>query len=990
MFYGNRTNTTHTTWQFDRIYTSRYAMEQGLQTDGIAPGRFVLVSYGYDEDLNSIGTISSDYRVAYSDAENQLASPETYDSIVLFTDAQCTKPFIYTTYTPVAAPQATAIGNYYIQHNGIYYKATEFVNGETYYVMSATHALARQNGISQGEIVHRRCNAAISEDVINPEPLKYTDDYYICIGPADEQNPDAALFEPLFLASYQADENSESLLTDYFKRYTFDMKHYKDVDDTWGILYRGYDGTIWEKVVGEGHERFVLIAHTNPITPGIMTVAEPPTNEPIPPFQGADSSDAMYRLHIQTPWGFRIKAAQEDEPSDEEITQVTTFYSQGEAETSSQKVDGAIYYNKQGFKKTTRHFDDETENSIKIEPTGKSSNFTARYKDSQLVKDNIAKTDMQELSISLPALGNAVSDFYDLMYGGTDNPEGTRHLDVEWYSLREQPFIEQGNPTLFSGGKTFDLSTVAGSINTFHNRLGQVIIPINTLPGDKTIEATWGEGAIYQLSSDDGDTFYRKGKRYLYGDPIQRAIDPNPVTLTKDTWEPFTYFLGTTASDPEAMMSQAGYVKEDRQQHFIPTATYYRATVAGGEENAIDYQPITLIPFESNRYWYKKGETYVKDIGTQPRFPEQRYVDIVKTQTHTFNFAYTPNTYYKKDLSTGDYLLAKESVPNLENTYETILETHNMASPFNDGKGWIYAPGVYYYYEDEGIVNPPLQLKREESANPDYGKIYYYLELEEVATPFLTVDGQQVIGYAIKPNGKHTVQFMQANQGKTFYFYDEETENYYKASQSWLAKQPAEFFTSAQSFVELEMKSIMDELFVSGKYYMEDDNETFSLAFDNNFVPGEEYYDLQFIPLDLFYAPNLYYWRENDDAYFMPASEEVMKTYGTYATMDGIYCCEDRIGECPYGYRWTLKNGVIPWSKTFRKRSEYYTAIPIGNINNGEASINGAILTLSRALNLQVEDSRDGTTLVGMLNQAQDILYTLKQQSAAFDRRLNS
>jgi len=85
---------------------------------------------------------------------------------------------------------------------------------------------------------------------------------------------------------------------------------------------------------------------------------------------------------------------------------------------------------------------------------------------------------MQELSISLPAIGNAISDVYDMLYGtGAESGEHKRALDVKWYSPLQQHYIENGDYSL--GGKTRDLSTLAGTINTLHDRLGQIIV-VNT------------------------------------------------------------------------------------------------------------------------------------------------------------------------------------------------------------------------------------------------------------------------------------------------------------------------------------------------------------------------------------------------------------------------------------------------------------------------------------------------------------------------------
>ena len=51
-FYGNITNTSKTTFNFDVTYSSRYEMEQKSSTDGVYLGRYALVEYstGCSED----------------------------------------------------------------------------------------------------------------------------------------------------------------------------------------------------------------------------------------------------------------------------------------------------------------------------------------------------------------------------------------------------------------------------------------------------------------------------------------------------------------------------------------------------------------------------------------------------------------------------------------------------------------------------------------------------------------------------------------------------------------------------------------------------------------------------------------------------------------------------------------------------------------------------------------------------------------------------
>jgi hypothetical protein len=44
-FYGNVTNTSKTTFSFDRRYANRYLMDNSCATDGVFIGRYVLVEY---------------------------------------------------------------------------------------------------------------------------------------------------------------------------------------------------------------------------------------------------------------------------------------------------------------------------------------------------------------------------------------------------------------------------------------------------------------------------------------------------------------------------------------------------------------------------------------------------------------------------------------------------------------------------------------------------------------------------------------------------------------------------------------------------------------------------------------------------------------------------------------------------------------------------------------------------------------------------------
>ena len=59
-FYGNITNTSKTTFQFDKTYSNKYEMDLRAGTDGVFVGRYVLVDYDVDVDDNSYLLDSND------------------------------------------------------------------------------------------------------------------------------------------------------------------------------------------------------------------------------------------------------------------------------------------------------------------------------------------------------------------------------------------------------------------------------------------------------------------------------------------------------------------------------------------------------------------------------------------------------------------------------------------------------------------------------------------------------------------------------------------------------------------------------------------------------------------------------------------------------------------------------------------------------------------------------------------------------------------
>ena len=184
---------------------------------------------------------------------------------------------------------------------------------------------------------------------------------------------------------------------------------------------RGYDSTVWQKVYTDNVEKYVMIAELNTVVPTFDVSPDAPTMNPIVPHFDTASTDVYYKLHWQAPWGFRVKTTDSNK-SDEQAVQ--TMYEYDEKTNThilkDNTVDAAIFYNKDAFDpqigldNIKKHASTVTINEIKVEPTGKSGNkYNAHDGTTNLTEQN----DIQELTINLPAIGNMMSDAWDIIHG---------------------------------------------------------------------------------------------------------------------------------------------------------------------------------------------------------------------------------------------------------------------------------------------------------------------------------------------------------------------------------------------------------------------------------------------------------------------------------------------------------------------------------------------------------------------------------------------
>lgn len=353
-FYGNITNTSNTTFSFDRIYPNRLSMDANANNDGIFIGRYVLVEY----------------------------------------------------------EQSAAYPNIYI-NNGKYYSSPNFEEvTRIKYKSGSRPASDTSNDVFYlGEFGQKQESEKIY--------------FYMCDGYETVE-------ENLYATFKQVTAVNKDDATPYLINHNIDYEEYKNA--------KGYDSSVWTKVNEEKNGKLVTryrnIADLNSVVPTFDLETDAPTMTPITPHFDADSTNVYYKLHAQPQWGLRV-AAQEDENSDSTTTWQFTTYNPATDETITHEEKNkaaAINFNGPAFDaqvgKANILKHDSGENYITILPTGESGKkyYTHTNKNGEKVYEKAP--DIQEVRINLPAIGNMMSDAWDIIHGSLRNDD-MREFDAD-------------------------------------------------------------------------------------------------------------------------------------------------------------------------------------------------------------------------------------------------------------------------------------------------------------------------------------------------------------------------------------------------------------------------------------------------------------------------------------------------------------------------------------------------------------------------------
>lgn len=831
-FYGNITNTTRTQFSFDATYPSRYEMDTQVANDGVYVGRYVLVEY--DKDIKgSLSGIPQVYKITTDGLNKDFALSISADFIVgekEDEEGNTVNPTIIRCITEQDRKDI-ADGKLKYTDNLIEQGTVLRVPGELNDDGKPIYNLVANSGTHKGP-----------KDSLSDEYWVATgnEQFVITMMVEDEQGRPEKQYTTFTGALWESLGNSSQ--DSFTLNFTRDKQYYK--------TSRGYDSTVWQKVLDKGYEKYVMVAELNTIVPTFDITADAPTIVPLRPHFDVDSTNVYYKLHWQPTWGLRIRSSEPDTqvpqydtegkpiaatilssnsrveyPSDENTHWTRTEF---DKTTNSKKVlyakynetggidwvekapeedppvvNAAIYYNRDGFDpdKVSKSWDRKylhqlglpgrrdpavdpdvspsedkgfVAEGITIAPTGLSGNTYANH-------NGVAtpEVDTQELSIMLPSIGDAISDVWDLVYGGRKTNEAIqktqkRNPDVEWYDARAVQdrtglrLVKDGFTYKMKSGKTqgcprnyyntANVNTIAGCINSVHDLMGMIIQPYNTFDAMKENITNNDDDTIYFDVSND--KYYRRDMKYTYTPLAASAYTYERIDLSEGEFKPDLYYVKNGSKYDVA----SGKYNKDLE--------YYVRKLTASE----GYEQVKVQPFDGSKYYYINELTNGgKDFISEPTYHRDKTyytMDSARIDKTRMDLGddFTGYTYYQymTDTSTNklnspyyaiDWTYAGQNY-DPKATYYDIKEKFALKDvisepPYTD----LYLPGIFYYrawaadkyskvYWD-GLQKITVYNKNDDGTytpvqEPTVGE-YYYQKLHTAGEPYILKVGEQPV-----------------------------------------------------------------------------------------------------------------------------------------------------------------------------------------------------------------------------------------------------
>lgn len=969
-FYGNIKNSARTQFYFDRIYPNRKAMDSNAAEDGIFAGRYVLVEYEQDISADVFPQAylfnGKMYRnVSTISVKNAKDPEDVYDAVIGGIEAD------------LITAEEVHDGDIYCIPAGWMYQ----LQSSTTMYIQFTDSRGAFNQISQNVYNDWIMSNPMFEDpnvfLVNGSQI-YTEKSFItgqCAKIPANQNYYQSLTAEFRKASKLEDRVVQwvTLARDdsvFVQNWNIDKSAYEN---------RTFDSTVWQKVYVGNQEKYIMIADLNTIAPRFTFTADAPTMTPVPIHYDPVNTNTNYNIHMQTPWGIRVRAAngnlkmpvvnhkgqitnapQVDStsqpiyyPSDFTTQWKGHFYDidkeEGQAKyysplsgkwngkngNASSVIDSAIYINKLGFdpQYVCKSSDLSTPNSYGYDPNVTAtvqdnislvpSGYSGRVYNDHLSNEGLKpQIDTQELVIMLPSLGDAISDIWDIVYGGRETNSNIqltskRNLDINWEYANGVVKKEGLRAVMDENGhfNTSAVDTIAGCINSVHDLMGQIIVK----DSDDLNMEEYEEGYIYHFK--DG-SYRRKGVEYEYtkSDYTYTQIDLSDVTYAKGEYYTKNGSNYVVCTD----------------NNFDSSKTYYYKTVTIPEK----YEVIKLSEKPNYKLYYKtpSGVSDKPDYRIVPEIAEDvNYYTFASANKIKVTAFYGPFMFYYWNTQKGAYILdtaeaGTKDRPYLElkgvqqvnlalkerGLYDTITDKYITDKIDDDGNPvqkpltYIYCPGIFYHYSEEPKFNEDGSPKLDKDGNPEiaktvkletrtYNQIYSEEGEEGIKNNYRIIWAKPVEGgggdWVMNPDGSYTtssgVTNLDVDQMFKVQFIPFREDTYYYKGEK-ITQSPTD--DSHLEFEEDETTQLPEEDEV---IIPEEDLENNPLAtthvleykvvtedilkelYANEFTGSEstavftDFFTLNLEDAGTFYAKDTFYYRTEDGSYAVDRNEEM-------------------------------------------------------------------------------------------------------------------
>lgn len=1092
-FYGNIKNTARTQFHFDRIYPNRESMDRNAAVDGIFVGRFVLVEYEQD--------ISADIFPQYHFYNGKM-------------------------YTEMVTTKVRAADDNKVEINAV------------------------ESGLKSGEVTRSKikdglicCVPAGQQyhlNTLNDTYIRFTDSKgaYITISSFeyDEfyrrnknlKEPNIFIvdnriysehpFQTGYCAKIQAHHNYTTS-----KELTYRKAKFKDGGETeilWNQIAEGestfvknwnidksnpdyerrtFDSTVWQKVYVGNKEQYVMIADLNTIKPTFTFTADAPTMTPVPIHYDVNNTNTNYNIHMQTPWGIRVKSANPDlnmplinhngqikdklgqvkstdfdryYPSDfgtfwkgdfydvEKEEGESKFYSpvsqkwNGKQGNPSTYIPGAVYVNRNGFNpkwisksgdltdKKNPNYNPEIKmtpwDEISLMPTGYSGRMYNDHTGDETYK---AQPDTQELVFMLPSLGDAVSNIWDIVYGGRDTDSNikqtnNRNTDISWEfangvvkRLGLRAIQEDG------GFSTKKAETIAGCINSVHDLMGMIIVN----DADNLDINSLDENYIYKFS--DG-SYKRKTVDYDYtkAEYTYKQIGVSPATYHKN----------------EFYLLEGGTYKPCLDETFDINKTYYTKVVTPKEKwelvtNLVNKPNYPLFYKTPVNAWTGKSDyQVVKEVSEGVK-----YWAFSASQKVKVTAFYSPYRFYYYETSKKSYTLdTKESaiqgrgyvlLKPSQKVNQSLRETHKFNHKTNKyiiGQNpetgdnievpltYIYSPGVFYKMERKQDGSRTLILEKRPWSQINTNDEYYIVWGRESEG-----DGQ---GTWVKDeNGNWTTKSGTTNlviEGfyrislipfiEDRYFYRGEILEYDPKGNQYEFEGETPQTPPAKP---QEDNNLQNNKYVASYNTLTEEKlaDIYKKEFTGNpntavFV---DFYTLDTQDAGVFYAPNIFYYKTPDGSYCVDTNKQMTEgrdyfssvTFSERSSMvfyvpykyyvddpitkkkvldktpvlrEGVqyykyngdlFVISDSLNKIAPFSEWNPKVTNVPASVELGRRTEKVAVKNLDNFARQLNTIHGLILKVNKMLEIENYKTRDTQTIQGCINSVNDIINKFEE-----------